>query len=92
MIGEDDLLEAVEGELFGDLVFLFGDAVGVEGEDIAGRQGDDGVDVLGAGKDADDGAGYVELNGFAGAGWRRSGGLWPPLEYSRMRRVALRRA
>ena len=48
---EDDLFEAIEGELFGSIVLLLSDAVGEEGEDVAGLEGECGVGELCVGED-----------------------------------------
>jgi hypothetical protein len=68
LVAENELLEAVEGELRFGFVLLLGDAVSEEGEDVAGFEGDDGVGELDFGEDADDGAGVVELEDLVGAG------------------------
>ncbi len=77
-VEEDDLLEAVDGELLGDLIFLFGDAVGVESEDVARGERDDGVGELGVGQDATTGPETSSRMVSPVEGRRSRGGLWPP--------------
>src|SRR5579862_5388399 len=64
-MAEDHLFEAVDGEFFGLLVFLLGDAVGVERENVAGLQSDLNIRVVGFGQNSEDRAGFCEEFGFA---------------------------